>query len=311
MDLSSTIRARRGRPPSTAVLVGLAAAVAVVLSANAVVLVAGTEDRAATGASVLGQVVTAPTSTAGARTVHAGAGVPVDVHLPAGAGPHPVVLYVHGGGWTSGDRAEVPDELGILDVVDEGWAVVSTGYRPADAATGVTAREQATDVATALGWVRSHGRALSLDDRVVAVGHSAGAHLVALVAATAPPAVRPDAVLLVSGVYDFGPDVVRNPMLGPGVEAALGCAGDCASRPSVEPATYADPDDPRVAIVHGSADGIVTPATAERYGRALALADVAVDVHLVPQGEHIGARLGSAARAVLAALTSGSAAGRS
>lgn len=296
MDAESTCPDARDRRREITVL---AVTIPLVLSLGVLASVTVPRDGTAGGASVLGETVTA-SAAAAPRTVALDDGVALDIHLPTSHGDPPVLLYVHGGGWTSGHRDDVPDELGVLDLVDQGWVVISVGYRRADPAAGVTAMDQADDVAVALEWIRDERRALGLGDHVVAMGHSAGAHLVALSAATMPVDSRPDAVLLVSGVYDFGTDVVANPLLGPAVEAALGCTSHaCVRRSPLEPATFADAGDPPVTIVHGLRDRVVSPTTAARYGRALERAGVEVDLQMVSGGRHLGDPLGRAARSVL------------
>jgi acetyl esterase/lipase len=232
-------------------------------------------------------------------TVDVAEGVAVDVHLPAGHGPYPVVVYVHGGGWISGDKADLPREFALRDVLDRGWALVSVGYRYAGQG-GLTATDQVADVTTALGWIRGAGRNLGLGDHTVGIGHSAGGHLLSLVAATAPAEVRPAEVIVVAGIYDFGPDVMDNPMLDYAAHAALGCPPeDCPRRPSLEPANFAEPGDPFVSIVHGAGDPLVDPVTAHRYGQALQAAGVAVAFHSVEGASHLDDVLGAATRAVL------------
>ena len=84
----------------------------------------------------------------------------------------PVLVFVHGGGWTRGDKSMVHD---LPDYARRhGLALVSVGYC---LVPEVTAREQAQDLAAAIARVRQDrpGRP------IVLVGHSAGAHLVALV----------------------------------------------------------------------------------------------------------------------------------
>ena len=245
---------------------------------------------------------TAPTTTVPpvrSVTVDVAEGVAVDVHLPAGHGPYPVVVYVHGGGWISGDKSDLPPELALRDVLDRGWALVSVGYRYAGQG-GLTATDQVADVSTALGWIRGPGGDLGLGDHLVGIGHSAGGHLLSLVAASAPPEVRPTEVIVVAGIYDFGPDVVDNPLLDYAAHAALGCPPeDCPRRPSLEPANFADPGDPLVSIVHGAGDPLVDPATAHRYAQALQGAGVAVALHAVEGASHLDDVLGAATRAVL------------
>ena len=232
-------------------------------------------------------------------TVPVAEGVAVDVHLPAGHGPYPVVVYVHGGGWISGDKADLPADFALRDVLDRGWALVSVGYRLAGN-SGLTATDQVADVGAAFSWIRGPGRNLGLGDRVVGIGHSAGGHLLSLVAATAPAEVRPTEVVLVAGVYDFGPDVMDNPVLAHAAHAALGCPPeDCPRRPSLEPANFAEPGDPFVSIVHGTGDPLVDPVTAHRYAQALQAAGVAVAFHPVDGASHLDDVLGAATRAVL------------
>jgi len=106
----------------------------------------------------------------------------LDVYRPAAAQAAAVILYVHGGGWVRGDKAmpqmvqnKLPHWLWL------GCIVVSTNYRMLPAA-GVL--EQADDVARALAFVQRNAGGWGGDGgRVVLVGHSAGAHLAALVAA--------------------------------------------------------------------------------------------------------------------------------
>lgn len=110
----------------------------------------------------------------------------LDVHSPVKAlrasifrSGAPVVLYVHGGGWTKGDRKRVfriPEWL-----TSRGYLMVSIDYRKIPH-TNIDG--QAADVIAALQWTRRNIRQYGGDpDRIVLMGHSAGAHLVALVAA--------------------------------------------------------------------------------------------------------------------------------
>ncbi len=249
-----------------------------------------------------------PSAVARSVTVPLAGGGRLEIALPPGPGPHPVVLYAHGGGWVGGDPSDIPPEFGIDRVPDSGWALVSVGYRLADEATGVTARDQLDDVRAALEWVRGPGRSLDLGPQVLAVGHSAGAHLVSLAASTVGPAIAPDAVLSVSGIYDFGPDVAAAPLLAPVLPAALGCPAGSCDIAGLEPIAVVDPDGPPVTIVHGAVDPIAAPATAQRYAAALAAAGVPVDFRLVAGAGHDGEALGAVVRSVLADLLSTSAA---
>ncbi len=108
-------------------------------------------------------------------------GVPLrgDVYHPPQAGIHPVVLVVHGGGWSSGDRSEGSTASRALAAA--GFLVVSCDYRLAPAQHYPA---QLADVQVALRWIRTNAAALGGDStRIALLGRSAGAQLAMLTAA--------------------------------------------------------------------------------------------------------------------------------
>ncbi|MFC5526147.1 alpha/beta hydrolase [Rhodanobacter ginsengisoli] len=105
-----------------------------------------------------------------------------DVYAPAHADRAPVILLVHGGGWRRGDKA-MPGVIKnkIARWVPRGFIVISTDYRMRPDTAPL---QQARDVARALALAQ--GRAVEWGgdaNRFVLMGHSAGAHLVALLSA--------------------------------------------------------------------------------------------------------------------------------
>lgn len=106
----------------------------------------------------------------------------LDVYLPQTTANAPVIVLVHGGGWRFGDKANDPVWRNkAAHWTTLGAIVVSVNYRLLPEANPM---EQAQDVARALAYVQDHavewgGSA----QRVALVGHSAGAHLVALISA--------------------------------------------------------------------------------------------------------------------------------
>jgi acetyl esterase/lipase len=100
----------------------------------------------------------------------------LDVYAPAGK-DHPVVIWIHGGAWQIGDKAFVQAKPRAFN--ERGFVFVSVNYRFHPA---VTYRGQAGDIAQAIRWVHDHARDYGGDPgRVFLMGHSAGAHLAALV----------------------------------------------------------------------------------------------------------------------------------
>ncbi|MDF7815425.1 alpha/beta hydrolase [Hymenobacter sp. YC55] len=98
----------------------------------------------------------------------------------------PVVLYVHGGGWATGDKAnKLANKLALFQSLD--YLFVSVNYRLSPTPAALTDGNRikypvhSTDVADAVKWVAdSIGRYGGDPAKIVLLGHSAGAHLVAL-----------------------------------------------------------------------------------------------------------------------------------
>lgn len=107
----------------------------------------------------------------------------MDVYLPAAPHRAPVLLMVHGGAWVVGDKSmpRVVDAKLTHWVGELGYILVAINYRLLPA---VDVQAQATDVAAALAAVQARAAEWGGDaSRVVLMGHSAGAHLVALLSA--------------------------------------------------------------------------------------------------------------------------------
>lgn len=143
----------------------------------------------------------------------------LDLMVPTGATKAPLLFFVHGGGWSIGDKAageatKAPWANGL------GWAFASANYRLVPQAT---VEQQAADLANAIAWARANAAKQGLDpDRIVLMGHSAGAHLVALLGtntsylakAGVPLSAIRGVVLLDGAGYDIAPQMAsgRNPV---------------------------------------------------------------------------------------------------
>src|SRR5262249_5838049 len=101
----------------------------------------------------------------------------LDVYSPPHAKNLPVIFWIHGGGWQTGDKTSV--QLKPLFFVDKGFVFVSTNYRllpSVDMATIVR------DIAKSIRWVHNHVADYGGDPtRLFVMGHSAGAQLAALI----------------------------------------------------------------------------------------------------------------------------------
>jgi acetyl esterase/lipase len=102
----------------------------------------------------------------------------LDVYSPRDAKGAPVVLFIHGGEWTKGDKADVSFKPKYFN--ENGVVFVSVNYRLTPA---VVHPAHVSDIASAIRWVRDHaGEIGAAPDKLVLLGHSAGCHLATLTA---------------------------------------------------------------------------------------------------------------------------------
>jgi acetyl esterase/lipase len=101
----------------------------------------------------------------------------LDVYPRDGAG-NPVLIFVHGGGWYRGTKSNVDAKPQAFNA--HGFVFVSINYR---LYPDHSVEEQVGDVAAAIAWVKANIHTYGGDpSRIFMMGHSAGAHLVSLVA---------------------------------------------------------------------------------------------------------------------------------
>jgi acetyl esterase/lipase len=101
----------------------------------------------------------------------------LDIYTVENASNLPVMAYIHGGGWRKGDKNRVHNKIDFF--IKEGFIFVSINYRLSPA---VMHPVHVQDVAKAVAWIHKNIREYGGDpDRIFTMGHSAGAHLAALV----------------------------------------------------------------------------------------------------------------------------------
>lgn len=127
----------------------------------------------------------------------------LDVYTASGVGKAPIIVMVHGGAWRTGDRGNAGVVVNkAAHFLPKGFVLVSVGYRLLPQAM---AYEQAEDVAAAMRWIAANADRFGGDGRkIVLMGHSAGAHLVALLSVKPAMVGRPWAgtVVLDTAVID-------------------------------------------------------------------------------------------------------------
>lgn len=224
----------------------------------------------------------------------------LDLYVPPGKGPFPLVFWIHGGGWHSGSKLESGIHL-ALRFVPKGFALASVNYRlSADAPFPA----QIEDCNAALAHLRHRAEAYRIDpDRVGVVGHSAGAHLAALMACTGnsqrfgsdPKAsLRVQAAVCWATPADLDRDRGKWPttsMMHSAEDAPLWAffpnrryEGEFARMAS--PASHVHPDMPPMAFVHGQKDELVPPGQALAFVDLLKRAGVRVKLRVDPNRGH-------------------------
>lgn len=215
-----------------------------------------------------------------------------DLWLPAGPGPHPVVLMVHGGCWQTGIADRRIMNWIADDLKRRGIAVWNIDYRGVDRPGGGYPGTF-LDAAAAADALRGEASRHHLDlARLVAVGHSAGGHLALWLAArprlpegsplrSADPLPIPEVVSL-GGLPD----------LEEAARSANGCGNAVVGR--LTNGHFADTSVPRLAplgrpqvLINGIQDRIIPTAYAEGYARPMRAAGDDVRVRMIDRTGHI------------------------
>lgn len=197
----------------------------------------------------------------------------------SGAGPVPLVIWIHGGGWKSGSRAPMPAR--VTDLCARGYAVASPDYRLTTVALWPA---QIQDVKAAVRWLRENALSYGIDpDRFGVWGESAGAHLASLLGTSGGvssstvgnttvlledggdplnPSSRVQAVVDWYGATDFlqmrfYPSSVGNHDASTSDESRL-MGAPIQQVPervaTANPITYVSQDDPPFLVMHGTID---------------------------------------------------------
>lgn len=204
----------------------------------------------------------------------------MDFYWPkSGTGPFPVVLYVHGGGWTSGDKTESIQQYARA-LNTQGIAVAAVNYRLADEAIFPAMIE---DIKCAVRHIRANATTYNINPNAIgAFGGSAGGHLVSLLGVADTSAgwdtgAYTNTSSAVAAVTEFfGPTNLQIEFPGNEKDLALKAFGQTnyADMAFASPITYIDPNDPPFLIFHGEEDALVPISQSEAFSAALESAGI-------------------------------------
>jgi acetyl esterase/lipase len=205
----------------------------------------------------------------------------LDVYVPStGRAPRAVIVFWHGGRWTFGDKNDYRFVGAAL--AGAGYVTVVANYRhyPQVKMPGFLA-----DAARAALWSLEHAAQFGADDqRIFLMGHSAGAHLAAMLAldprhflACGKPAPHIAGVIGLSGPYDF------LPLLEADVQDMFGPPQNYADS---QPINFVTPEAAPMLLIHGLQDLKVWPKNSQNLAAALTKSGVPVTLRLYPAAAH-------------------------
>jgi acetyl esterase/lipase len=248
----------------------------------------------------------------------------LDLYEPPGApGSHPLVVFIHGGGWMSGHTRHsgaFEDWPGVLaSLAAKGYVVASVEYRLSGEAPFPAAIQ---DIKAAIRWLRARASQYGIDRRRALVwGGSAGGQLAALAATScgaaalrpaAPPpppggraVPRPEdsesdcvqGLITWYGIFDFATLAAQSGPDGPqrlgSAETApsryLGCAlSSCAPAilAAASAASYVDSNDPPALLIHGTVDHTVPVQQSRDFYALLRSKGVSAELVEIPGVDH-------------------------
>jgi acetyl esterase/lipase len=224
----------------------------------------------------------------------------------------PLVLYIHGGGWTNGHSRQsgaFDDWPRVLaSLAARGYVVASLNYRLSAEAAFPAAIQ---DVKSAIRFLRAHATEYGIDpSRAIVWGGSAGGHLAALAATTcgvkelepaSPAQASPESAALAQqsdcvqgavtwyGIFDLATMAGPTPGAAPPVIAKfLGCSGACPADKlqSASPSHFIKADMPPFLLIHGAADKTVDPQQSTRFRDAVSAAGGSISLTMIPNVDH-------------------------
>jgi len=220
----------------------------------------------------------------------------LDVSVPAGDGPFPVAILVHGGGWSRGDKsgldepgkgADVTPWFAPLTAAKFTW--FSINYRLAPAHRWPAGF---VDLQTAIRWVKSHAAEFKGDPRRIALfGHSSGGHFVCLAATLVDDSVRVQAVVGFAPVTNHEQDLPERGGLSPSLQGLLNRPREVTPESlgllrELSPINHVRPGLPPFLLIHGSADKTVPIQQSLDFQARLQANGVRCDLITIPEGPH-------------------------
>jgi len=212
----------------------------------------------------------------------------LDAHVPDGAGPFPVVVIVHGGGWTGGDKQkDITLLFEQLNKANFTW--FSVNYRLAPANRWPACFE---DVQAAIRWVKTHAAEYKGDpQRIALIGYSAGGQLACQAVVLAKDDTRVQSVVGLAPPTDLVADCERRGGLSPSLTNLLDRAKELTGETravlrELSPINHVKPGLPPFLLIHGTDDKSVPYAQSVNFQAKLKENGVPCDVITIKDAPH-------------------------
>ncbi len=204
----------------------------------------------------------------------------LDVYTPSTAGPHPILIFFHGGSWRDGDRAgygflgRAFAARGIITIIAD-YRKIPKNIFP----------DFVEDSAAAIVWANKHGAEYGGDPRnLFVIGHSAGAHIAMLSLLDKQWLVRLGedshivrGIIGLAGPYDFLPFTT---------DAARQALGQWPRPAETQPITYARGDAPAMLLLTGDTDVTVKPRNSVKLAAAINQLGGEAAIKIYPNVDH-------------------------
>lgn len=199
----------------------------------------------------------------------------LDIYAPPdAASPLPVIVFFYGGRWEYGDRASY--RFAGTTLAQQGFIVAVPDYRKYPTVKFPTFIE---DGAKAVAWVHDNiAQYGGMPDHIYVAGHSAGAHIGALLTADEHylPTHTIKAFAGLAGPYAFTPDE-------PDLQDMF---GPPANYPNMQVTTFIDGKEPPMLLLYGDADTAVKPFNLERLAARIKGKGGRVETRIYPGVSH-------------------------
>jgi len=217
----------------------------------------------------------------------------MDIYLPAGrrSDSTKVMVMIHGGAWSSGDKADFTASVDTLKKRLPDYAIFNINYRLSNGVSN-TFPTQETDVQAAVRYIYGNASDFQVSTKFVLMGASAGGHLAMLQGYKDSVPVKPKAIVSFFGPSNltdmyFNP-VGGNPLLSIALAQAVGKTPlqDPALYLNSSPVSFIRAGSPPTILLHGGLDPLVSPSQSVSVKNLLTLFNVTNEYVFYPTGGH-------------------------